>query len=135
MNVERQAVKDIKFLASTMRGLIELADLLGDAADLSKLRANLQVEIEDLTKHRDKLQGETGDLQAAHATVRDEMESNRRASLERSQAILDDAQRKLAQAEKSVSNAKAEAERIIQDAKAEGRAVVAREIEAIKARL
>lgn len=51
-NVKRKAVQEIKWLANSLKGLLELADALQEPADLEKETAALRAEISALKVER-----------------------------------------------------------------------------------
>lgn len=134
-NVAERAIQDTKAFVANLRGLIALADALGDAADLGPVDRHLRAAIYSLTNRRDVLQNEVTGLEEALATAKNELENTRRAAVESAQSIQDDAKAKLAAAEAALREAKAEAKRIVNAANDQARAVIAAEIEAIKSRL
>lgn len=135
MSTEGLAIKNIKYLAQTMKGLTELAESLGDATDLAQRKAELQASIKSLTEQLDELQRQALAQRKAISREREVMEQDRVVTVARSKEVDAAAKSQLEHAEILVRDAEAQASQIIQAAKEEGRAVMIREINAIKAKL
>ena len=135
MNAERQAIKDIKYLASMMRGLTEFSDQLGEAATLETLLQAKQSRIAELEREESTI------AQRVDACAADCTEKIRAAETKASQtiasadALRDEAGRLKGEAERLVSDARQEATGILAAAKTDARQAVALEIEAIKRKL
>lgn len=73
-NVTRVAVRDIKVIASMVRGLIGLAEELGEAEDLQAWAKQEQQRVADLKSEAEKLSAEivakTAELETGRETLR-----------------------------------------------------------------
>lgn len=135
MNIERQAIKDIKYLASMTRGLSEFAEQLGEAATLETLVQTKQARIAELEQAERGIAGKIDACEAECAAKIRAAQSTASKTLAEADADRVQAARLKADAERLVAEARQEAEAIINKAKVDAREAVAAEIELIKRKL
>ena len=132
---ERLAVQNILYLASTMRGLIALADTLGEASDLSGLietrkasLADIQTQVDAASARLQSIGAEIDQKLATAQTRADEITNS-------AQQLHADAEQVKDRADAVLADAKTEAARIVADARENARAAVVAEVDAIKRKL
>ena len=117
-NEAGQAWRDIKYLASTMRGLLALEEELTRAGDLDKYRVEKEAQIAALSGKLDELQGQVGEVEATAAA--------KIASAEAAaKRVLDEAASMRTNAEMAVKQARDEAAKIQQDADVQAKTALA----------
>jgi vacuolar-type H+-ATPase subunit H len=135
LNVERVAVQNIKSLASTMRGLLALADTLGDANDLATLFAERKAAVDLLLGQERELKSRVASLDAEVSTTLSDAQGQARLILEGAEAARGESKRLHDEAGRVVREAREQAAQIVEAAKASARDAVVAEVEAIKRKL
>ena len=134
-SIAKAAIRDIRNLAGMMRGLLTLAEELGDVEDLQTLQREEEERLAALKAEAGKLSeefaGKTSEMERAIRNAGDVLRQVTH-DVEAQQAVLAARQD---EAGRVVEVARREAAAIIASAQEQGRAAVAAEIEKIKAKL
>jgi F0F1-type ATP synthase membrane subunit b/b' len=134
-NPAREAIRNIKLMTGTMRGLMALADQLGEVNDLDAMIAERSSNVAKLLAQKLELEARVAQLDSeitnrlseakAEADVQHDLAADTRAAADAA----------LAEAKARLAAATTQAATIVENAKAAAREAVANEISAIKARL
>lgn len=134
-NPEREAIRNIKLMTGTMRGLMALADQLGEAQDL-------RATIDEKSAAVAKLLSRELELKSRIAALDGELQGRLDIAQAKANQIASDAADLKAsahslhvEADARLAAATADAAKIIADARTNAKAAVADEIAQIKARL
>jgi F0F1-type ATP synthase membrane subunit b/b' len=134
-NPVRQAIRDIKLMTSTYRGLAALSDALQEVQDLDSMIAERKANVEKLLAQKSELEARVAQLDSEVKVRLSDAEAKAHQMVEAAADVKARAHSLHVEADARLAAATADAARIIADARINAKQAVSDEIAAIKARL